>query len=84
MPSLKMVPGTPISLTAQFTGLPPTDQVKGIAEPACFCHNKIDCLRIDTHADNKPMQNAIDSYGFRYCGIYHVADGTPRNAYDLV
>lgn len=60
-------------------------QVKGIAQ-ACFdfCHNKIDCLRIDTHADNKPMQNAIDSYGFRYCGIIHVADGTPRNAYDLV
>lgn len=60
-------------------------QVKGIAR-ACFdfCHNKIDCLRIDTHADNKPMQNAIGSYGFRYCGIIHVADGTPRNAYDLV
>ena len=60
-------------------------QTKGIAR-ACFdfCHNKIDCLRIDTHADNKPMQNAIDSYGFRYCGIIHVADGTPRNAYDLV
>ena len=60
-------------------------QAKGIA-CACFdfCHSKIDCLRIDTHADNKPMQNAIDSYSFRYCGIIHVADGTPRNAYDLV
>ena len=60
-------------------------QAKGIA-CACFdfCHSKIDCLRIDTHADNKPMQNAIGSYGFRYCGIIHVADGTPRNAYDLV
>ena len=58
-------------------------QAKGIA-CACFnfCHSKIDCLRIDTHADNKPMQNAIGSYGFRYCGIIHVA--TPRNAYDLV
>ena len=44
----------------------------------------ISYLRIDTHADNQPMQNAIDSYGFCYCGIIHVADGTPRNAYDLV
>ncbi len=58
---------------------------KGIAR-ACFdfCRSKINCLRIDTHADNHPMQKAISSYGFRYCGIIHVADGTPRNAYDLV
>ena len=67
--------GTPISLTAQFTGLPPTVRSKALPEPCFdFCHSKIDCLRIDTHADNKPMQNAIDSYGFRYCGIIHVAD----------
>ena len=60
-------------------------QAKGIAR-SCFdfCRSKINCLRIDTHADNLPMQKAIGSYGFRYCGIIHVADGTPRNAYDLV
>ena len=34
MPSLKMVPGTPISLTAQFTGLPPTVRSKALPEPA--------------------------------------------------
>jgi len=60
-------------------------QSKGIAR-ACFdfCHSKINHLRIDTHADNLPMQKAIGSYGFRYCGIIHVADGTPRNAYDFL
>ena len=84
MPSLKMV----LALRSALRHNSPdcsNGQVKGIAR-ACFdfCHSKIDCLRIDTHADNKPMQNAIDSYGFRYCGIIHVADGTPRNAYDLV
>lgn len=60
-------------------------QAKGIAR-ACFdfCHSRINCLRIDTHADNQPMKKAIGSYGFQYCGIIHVADGTPRNAYDFV
>ena len=38
-------------------------------------------LRVDTHADNKVMQNAIAKQGFGYCGIIYVADGTPRLAY---
>lgn len=58
--------------------------VKGIAR-ACFnfCHNKHSYLRVDTHANNQPMQHAITRYGFQYCGIIYVGDGTPRKAYDL-
>ena len=41
------------------------------------CHN----MRIDTHRDNKPMQNLILSCGFEYCGIILTHDGTPRLAY---
>lgn len=39
-------------------------------------------LRIDTHADNHIMQKLITGAGFRYCGIIHVADGSPRLAYE--
>ena len=28
------------------------------------------------------MQNAVKKEGFQRCGIIHVADGTPRIAYD--
>ena len=33
------------------------------------------------HADNKIMQHLLEKNGFTRCGIIHVADGTPRIAY---
>lgn len=39
-------------------------------------------LRCDTHANNKPMQNALKRAGFEYCGIIHISDGSPRVAFD--
>lgn len=38
-------------------------------------------LRMDTHADNLPMQHLLEKYGFVRCGIITVEDGTPRIAY---
>ena len=38
-------------------------------------------LRIDTHADNEPMLNAVKRYGFKHCGVIYVADGSPREAF---
>ena len=38
-------------------------------------------VRADTHADNKIMQHILEKNGFTKCGIIHVADGTPRIAY---
>lgn len=43
-----------------------------------------DYLRIDTHEDNHVMQQALQKQGFRRCGIIHIADGSPRIAYDLL
>ena len=43
-----------------------------------------DYLRIDTHEDNHVMQHALGKQGFRRCGIIHIADGSPRIAYDLL
>lgn len=42
------------------------------------CH-----LRIDTHEDNRVMQNLLKKSGFIYCGIIHVTnDNYPRLAYE--
>ena len=49
-----------------------------------FCKGKCSHLRVDTHADNKPMQHLAEKYGFSRRGIIYVEDGTPRIAYDLI
>ena len=49
-----------------------------------FCAEKIRHLRIDTHADNKPMQHLVEKAGFSRRGIIYVEDGTPRIAYDRI
>lgn len=38
-------------------------------------------IRIDTHADNRVMQNILSGNGFVYCGIIRMHDGSPRIAY---
>lgn len=38
-------------------------------------------IRIDTHKDNVIMQHILKKYGFTYCGIIHLANGDPRDAY---
>ena len=55
----------------------------GIVRTAvAFAGQRIDCLRIDTHEDNKVMQRAVEKQGFRRCGIILTDDGSPRIAYD--
>lgn len=49
-----------------------------------FGRNRIDHLRIDTHEDNLVMQNAVTKLGFQRRGIIHIADGSPRIAYDYL
>ena len=42
---------------------------------------KINNIKIDTHNDNKPMQNLLKKLGFVPCGIINVEDGTERIAF---
>ncbi len=49
-----------------------------------FALSRCDNLRIDTHADNIPMQRCLARNGFVRCGIIYVEDGTPRIAYQKV
>ncbi len=40
-------------------------------------------LRMDTHGDNRPMQNLLKKLGFRYRGVIYVAeDNDPRLAFE--
>lgn len=55
---------------------------RGVAA-ACYdwALTRCDDLRIDTHADNKPMQRSLQKYGFTPCGTIYLANGDPRIAY---
>ena len=56
--------------------------VKGIfARCIDFCKAKTGELRIDTHENNRTMRHLIVKHGFQECGIIHIADGTPRIAF---
>lgn len=46
-----------------------------------FCEAKTPNIRVDTHADNHIMQHLLETSGYLRCGIIHVADGSPRIAY---
>ena len=55
---------------------------KGVASAVIeWCLEHCQSLRADTHADNQIMQHLLEANGFVRCGIIHVADGTPRIAY---
>ena len=47
-----------------------------------FGLTKINHIRIDTHLDNKIMNESLLKYGFRKTGTIICSDGTPRVAYE--
>jgi len=49
-----------------------------------FCRGQCAHLRIDTHADNHPMQKLLSASGFTRCGTIYVEDGSPRIAYEWI
>lgn len=57
-------------------------ETHGIAQ-ACFdyCWSRCKNLKIDTHEDNKIMKHCIEKYGFVYCGVIYLKDGSPRVAF---
>ena len=46
-----------------------------------YCKEMVDNIRIDTHADNGPMQNALHRLKFSHCGLIYTRDGSPRLAF---
>lgn len=59
-------------------------EIKGIMHLATqFALLTYHTIRIDTHRDNRVMQNAILKEGFKYCGIIRCWNGSERLAYQL-
>lgn len=58
--------------------------VPGVADRCLeFAMERTPSLRIDTHAENKPMLRWAESRGFTRCGVIRIADGSPRTAFQL-
>ncbi len=57
-------------------------RIKGAARfSLSWAYSQCGNLKIDTHKDNIPMQNLLNSLDFSYCGIIHLANGEERLAY---
>lgn len=57
---------------------------RGIVERIVdFAKGKVNFIRIDTHEDNKTMQNCIERQNFKRLGIIYLEDGSPRILYEL-
>ena len=56
-----------------------------LSEAVDFAFERVADIRIDTHGDNKVMQNALAKLGFAKCGTIYciddVSDHSPRIAY---
>lgn len=48
-----------------------------------FAKGKANLIRIDTHEDNKTMQNCIERQNFKRLGIIYLEDKSPRILYEL-
>lgn len=59
--------------------------VHGVAQ-SCFewCASQFHNLRVDTHVKNQSMIHVVEKFGFQYCGVITIANGTPRNAYQKI
>lgn len=54
-----------------------------VGTAVAFARRIISHLRIDTHHDNRVMQHVVEKQGFVRRGIIHIADGSPRIAYEM-
>lgn len=48
-----------------------------------YAFERVDNVRIDTHADNCPMLDALGRLGFSHIGVIRLADGSPREAFHI-
>lgn len=46
--------------------------------------NKYKHIRVDTHESNISMNKCLLKNDFKYCGVIHLSDNSPRNAYEYI
>lgn len=55
-----------------------------MADIVSYCSAFTSSIRVDTHADNRPMQAALSRLGFVYCGVIRLENGDGRRAYQRI
>ena len=55
-----------------------------MADIISYCSSFTSSIRIDTHADNRPMQASLARLGFVYCGVIYVENGDSRRAFQRI
>lgn len=70
-----------IALRGEYKGQGLSSRI--LAEMTEICLERgVYSLRSDTHRDNTSMQRMLDKNGFKLCGVIHLADGSPRLAFE--
>lgn len=70
---------TPYGVAHRLAG---NGSIKGIADICLqWCFDQCKNIRVDTHRDNKVMQNILCKMGYTECGIIYIANGTERIAF---
>lgn len=46
--------------------------------------NKYNHIRVDTHEGNISMNKCLLKNDFKFCGVIHLSDNSPRNAYEYI
>lgn len=60
-------------------------RVAGVASAILdYAFSQCSNVRMDTHADNIPMQHFLEKIGFQHVGTIYLANGDPRLAYHYV
>ncbi|MBP3727158.1 MAG: N-acetyltransferase [Bacteroidaceae bacterium] len=70
---------TPYKVIHRIASTPESHGV--FADIIAYALSQTPNLRIDTHRDNRIMQQLILRHGFIYCGIIHLLNGDERLAY---
>lgn len=72
-----------VAVDNKYKGLGLSHQIFKHVEQLCL-DKGVNSFKVDTHTDNKVMQNLLKKNGFKYCGIIYVEDGSERVAFEKV
>lgn len=70
-----------IAVDSDYKGLGLASVIINNIEQLCLAKN-INSIRVDTHYDNKSMQQLLTKNKFQYCGIIYLEDKSKRMAYE--
>jgi GNAT superfamily N-acetyltransferase len=70
-----------IAVSSEHKGSGLAGAIMKYIESICLSKD-VHSIKVDTHEDNKSMQNCLHKNGFQYCGVIYLEDGSKRIAYE--